>query len=367
MASRIVVFGATGYTGRLVLGALLSRGCRPVVTGRDEQKVAALAAEHGGLQTAIADVARPKSVRALVEAGDVLVTTVGPFLRYGQTALDTAVDAGAHYVDPAGESDFIRSVFTEAGPRAQATGSALLTGFGYYFVAGNLAGALATRDAGPAARRVDVAYLFTGETELSSGTRATVAASIEQRSHMLRAGLLVVKPFAREAQTFWDGAQQRQAVLLGGTEPLALTRIAPQLTDVAAYLTGPGTMIRGAQVASYVIPLLLRIPVVRTRLRARADKALQRTGEGPDAATRTKSGMLILAAAYDAQGKELATVRMEGANAYDFTARMMASAASRLAAGELHATGALGPADAFGIDELERVGAEAGLRRTCHD
>lgn len=360
MAAHIVVFGATGYTGRLVLGELLDRGCRPVVAGRNEHNVAALAAEHGGLQTAIADVTRPGSVRALVEAGDVLVTTVGPFSLYGQAALDAAIDAGAHYVDAAGESDFIRSVFTQAGPQAQAAGCALLTGFGLS-VAGNLAGALAARDAGQAARRVDIAYLLTGELEISSGSRATAAFSITQRCHALRGRVLVRKPFAREVRTFRDGARRHQVALFGGTEPLALIRVAPQLTDVATYLGGLGAMTRGAQMASYAIPLLLRVPSIHARLRARATKMLRRTGEA-QTQRRAQGGMLVLAGAYDMKGRELATVRMQGGSAYEFTAQMIAYAARQLAAGEVQATGALGPVDAFGMEELERASAEAGLR-----
>lgn len=363
MAGRIVVFGATGYTGRLVLAELLGRGCRPVVAGRDEQKVAALAVEHGGLPTAIADVRQPDSVRALVEAGDVLATTVGPFSLYGQAAVDAAIDAGAAYVDSAGEPDFARYVFTEAGRSAQAAGCALLSGFGLS-VAANLAGALVARDAGQAARRIDIAYFFTGDSGVSSGSRATGIWSIEQRSHALRDGVLVVKPFAREVRTFRDHARRRPAALFGGTEPLALTRVAPQLTDITTYFGGLGAMTRGAQVASYAMPLLLRIPAVHARLRAGAEKALQRTGEGPDAATRASSGALVLAVAYEAKGRELAAVRMQGGNPYDFTARMMAYAACRLAVGEQHGTGALGPVDAFGLDELERASAEAGLRQS---
>ncbi len=91
---QIVVFGATGYTGRLVVAALAGRGLRPVLAGRSQQRLRELSERYGGLDTAIADVTQPHSVRALVEHGDVLVSTVGPFLRYGEPALEAAVAAG---------------------------------------------------------------------------------------------------------------------------------------------------------------------------------------------------------------------------------------------------------------------------------
>jgi hypothetical protein len=80
--------------------------------------VRALAQELGGLEWAVADVERPESVRALVERGDVLVSTVGPFRRWGSAAIEGAIGAGAHYLDSTGESPFIREVFQRYGPDA---------------------------------------------------------------------------------------------------------------------------------------------------------------------------------------------------------------------------------------------------------
>ena len=65
MAGRIVVFGATGYTGDLTARALVRAGARPVLAGRDAGRVSSLGVELGGLETAVADVARPHSVLAL--------------------------------------------------------------------------------------------------------------------------------------------------------------------------------------------------------------------------------------------------------------------------------------------------------------
>jgi short subunit dehydrogenase-like uncharacterized protein len=181
-----VVFGATGYTGRLVVAELVRCGLRPVVAGRSADRVRALAEEHGGLPTATADVSRPGTVRALIEHGDVLISTVGPFVRYGQPALDAAIDAGAHYLDSCGEPGFYRQVFTQAAPRARAAGSALLTGCGFDFVPGHLAGALAVRETDGAARRLDVGYFFTEGSRLSSGTRATARTGSATHSATVR-------------------------------------------------------------------------------------------------------------------------------------------------------------------------------------
>src|SRR3954463_16650149 len=143
MAGATVLFGPTGYPGERPGGELAGIGERPVLAARSEARVRALAEELGGLDWAVADVGRPETVRALVQRGDVLVSCVGPFARWGAPAVEAAIDAGAHYLDSTGETSFIRRIFEHYGPRADAAGCALLTAMGYDWVPGNLAAGLA--------------------------------------------------------------------------------------------------------------------------------------------------------------------------------------------------------------------------------
>ncbi len=358
-APRIVVLGASGYTGQLLAKALVRRGIRPVLAGRSVRRIGPLA-EELGLESAPADVTNPASVKALVRRGDVLATTVGPFARYGQVALDAAIAAGAHYVDSTGEGGFVRSVFADAGPRAAAAGSALLTAFGYDFVPGNLAAALALRQAGSAATRISTGYFFDGEARMSSGTAATAASSATDPAHLYDAGRLVLLPVGRKMHVFNDQGARRPAALFGSTESLSLPRTFPQLTHAANYLGWFGKGSYALVPASYVMGAL-GLPGVRTLVKRRADKAASVTGRGPDAAARARQRSVAIAIAADATGRQLATVRVEGPNGYDLTAGLMAWAAIELAEGRVEGRGALGPVDAFGIDRLVAGCRDVGL------
>ncbi len=252
MAGRIVVFGATGYTGELTARALVERGAMPLLAGRDADRVARLAAELGGLESTVADVDRSGSVRALVERGDVLVTTVGPYLRFGEPALEAAVDAGAHYFDSTGEGPFIRRVFDEYGARAQRADCALLTAFGYDFVPGNLAGALALREAADSGRRatcVEIFYVTTGGGP-SGGTMASGVSVMLRPGFAFRGGRLTGERQGARVAAYQWGARSGAGISISGSEHYSLPRLHRELRDVGVYLGVPGAQTWQVQAAS---------------------------------------------------------------------------------------------------------------------
>jgi len=362
MAGAIVLFGATGYTGRLVARSLAAAGARPVLAGRDQGRLAALAAELGGLPTAVADADRPERVRGLLGEGDVLVTTVGPFIRRGGAAVRAAVEAGAAYLDAAGEPPFIRRVFEEHGPAASGR-CGLVTAFGYDYVPGNLAGALALRAAGGAAARVDVGYFLTGRGGLSTGTLASGAGLLGEPSFAFRDGRLASERSARRVRSFQVDGARLAGVSVGGSEHFALPRLAPALREVNVYLGWFGPLARAVQAGAAAGGLLARLPGARALVQAAAAPLAGRTGAGPDEASRARTGSYAVALAYDGDGGQLAEVRLRGVNPYTFTGAMLAWGARRAAEAGLAGTGALGPVDAFGLDALEAGAVQAGLAR----
>lgn len=356
---RIVVFGATGYTGELTARALVRRGVRPLLAARSAARLEKLAADLGGLDIAVADVAEPRTVRALVEAGDVLVSTVGPFLRYGGPAVEAAVDAGAHYVDSTGEGPFIREVFERHGPRADARGVALLSGFGFDYVPGNLAGALALEGA-PEATRVDVGY-FVSNFGTSGGTRSSVARMMLEDGFGYTDGQIRVEAAAATRRVFEVDGRSLTGVTVPGSEHFGLPAVYPSLRDVGVHLGVPPALARGMGLSSILtLPARKVAPVGRV-----ADRVLTRlvpgsTG-GPDEQQRSRSRMTVVGEALAADGSRLNAVTLRGGDPYDFTAEILAWGATSIVGGGLRASGGLGPVGAFGLAALVEGALEAGL------
>jgi short subunit dehydrogenase-like uncharacterized protein len=348
VAGRVVLFGATGYTGGLVGEAMVERGMRPVLSARSPERLEAIGERLGGLDTAVADVADPASVRALVEPGDVLVTTVGPFSRWGAVAAEAASSAGAHYIDSTGEPGFIREVFERYGPAAERSGSGMLTSFGYDWVPGNLAGALALERAGEAAVRVDIGYFISGKASMSGGTMASTVGAVADGGFAFRDGSVRTERAAKRVRGFQVGSKRREGVSAGSSEHFTLPRLAPRLREVNVYLGWFGPLSRAMQVMTVGTSL----PGVGSVLNAVGRRFVKGSTGGPDAAERAESGSHVVAIAYDGTGRELSEVHLTGVNGYTFTGRILAWGADRAASGGLRGTGALGPVDGFGLAEL---------------
>jgi short subunit dehydrogenase-like uncharacterized protein len=367
VTSRIVLFGATGYSGALTAQALVKRGHLPVLAGRNAERLKTLSAELGGLEIAIAEAKRSRSITALLEPGDVLISTVGPFSRWGRPALAAAIRKGAHYVDCTGEPPFIQDVFENWNPRARASGSALLTAMAYRYVPGNLAAALALREAGPSATRVEIGYFIDGPQTrggLSGGTIATMASTLFESGFARRGGVVSGERAGLRQRSFTVAGSERSGTTLGGSEHFALPQTHPWLRDVDVYMNAYGPTTRYINLISRAGGGMLPWSPVKKAGKFIAQRVVRGSRGGPDELTRLQYHTIVVAETFDAQGKSLARVVVEGLNPYDFTGEILAWASDRIANVGVRGVGALGPVTAFGLDELAEGVRQCGIERT---
>lgn len=360
MSGNIVLFGATGYTGRMTARSLVEQGAKPMLSGRSAEALSDLAGELGGLPIQVANVEDPTSVRELLAPGDVLVTTVGPFTKYGEAALEAAISTGAHYVDSTGEPAWIRRVF-DANERARKKGVSLVTAFGYDYVPGNLAAGIAIERAGGQAVRVDVGYFFTGRAKPSGGTAASLAGALLEPGFEWTDGRLLTRRGGAHARTFETSKGQRAGISIGASENLALPLTHPELQTVRTYLGWVGPKTKPVQLASAGLAGLVKVPGAKAALGGLTGRFLPGSTGGPSDLERSGSGSLVVAESFDATGSLLARVELAGPNGYDLTADFLAEAGRRLASASDIPRGSIGPIGLFGLRELTEACARAGL------
>jgi short subunit dehydrogenase-like uncharacterized protein len=163
----VVVFGATGFTGRLVCEFLARREgvdpARIALAGRSLARLEALRDELGALAPAavhlplvLADVERPTSLDAMARTSRVVLSTVGPYLRYGEPVVRACAEAGTHYVDLTGEGAFVDAMIESHEGRARGSGARIVPCCGFDSIPADL-GAWLVVSALPEDEPVDVA------------------------------------------------------------------------------------------------------------------------------------------------------------------------------------------------------------------
>ncbi|MFF4055514.1 saccharopine dehydrogenase NADP-binding domain-containing protein [Streptomyces sp. NPDC001668] len=377
---RIVLLGATGYTGQRVFRELLARGEKPTLAGRSRTRMLDLAERlEADLPVAEVDVTSTADLTRLVEPSDVVVSTIGPFMRLGMAAVTAAARAGAHYFDSTGEGTFARRVLLELDAVAAVRGATLVPAFGYDYVPGNLAGALALTRAGERARHVEAGYFITragqrdqllyrstlrdAYTLTTGGTRQTLVASAAEDGFAYRSprpwatARVVDERIGKRVRTFHYGGVKRTVMTVPGTEHLGLPEVYPQLESVEVGLGWFGRWTRPVQIAATIQAPLLRSAKVRAALE-RWSERLPGSQREPDPDGRS----LVIAVARDSRGRPLATSALTGPDPYEMTGSLLAWGAVHAAQPDaVLKPGAHGPVAAFGLETLRLGAAEAGV------
>ncbi len=149
----VVVFGATGVTGRLVAAYLAEQsattGARWAAAARDRDKLQAVLAEVGveGAELIVADLGDPDSLSAMASRARTVLNMVGPYTLYARPVLEACVSTGAHYMDLTGEIAFARKVIDEFDGRARDAGMKLVQVSGFEALPPDLAVLLAAETA----------------------------------------------------------------------------------------------------------------------------------------------------------------------------------------------------------------------------
>ncbi|MCA9677771.1 MAG: saccharopine dehydrogenase NADP-binding domain-containing protein, partial [Myxococcales bacterium] len=136
---RIVVYGGSGTTGRLIARELRRRGADVVLAGRDAARLEAAADALDDARIAVAPVDDPIALATVCEGASVIVGSAGPFGPVGEPLLEAAIASGAHYLDIAGEQAFLRAMYERHEAEARHAGVCAISGLGFEVTLGDLA------------------------------------------------------------------------------------------------------------------------------------------------------------------------------------------------------------------------------------
>jgi short subunit dehydrogenase-like uncharacterized protein len=388
----VILFGATGFTGRLVADYLTQcherATLRWAIAGRNRAKLDALGL---GAPIVVADALDAKAVRALAERTVVVCTTAGPFARYGSELVAACADAGTHYCDLTGEVQWMRRMIDAHHARAQATGARIVHTCGFDSIPSDL-GTWAAQQAfiaqyGAPARKVTALF---GESSggFSGGTVASGLETAREAAADPAIRRLLANPYALDPDP--DGAHPAapddraigwEPHLKMFTAPFVMAAVNSRVVRRGHALAGkpwgqgfvyrevmstPGNA-RGAAMAAGItgglaaLAVTFAVPWLREQVARRAPQP----GEGPSADARARGHWKLRLVAEGAGGDALIYVLSDRADpGYGSTARMLGEAALCLALDPLTSPGGVTtPAAAMAqplVDRLRRAGLQIG-------
>ncbi|HTS02759.1 MAG TPA: saccharopine dehydrogenase NADP-binding domain-containing protein [Thermoanaerobaculia bacterium] len=329
----LLVYGANGYTGKLIVEAALRAGLRPVAAGRRREAVEPLAAAWG-LNSLCFSLDDAASAAHLLEPYGAMLLAAGPFSRTSAPALEACLRSKTAYLDITGEVDVFEAVFSR-DEDAKSAGVAVLPGTGFDVVPSDcLAKALA--EALPGAETLTLA--FRGFRP-SAGTMKTMLEGIPRGGLVRKAGVLTRVPAAWKTMDVPLGDRPRLAMTIPWGD-LATAFRSTGIPDIEVYMAVSPSAVASARRTRRLAPLLGLGPV-QSFLKARAEKTVR----GPTAEERERERSYLWGRV--TRGETAVTGTLETLEGYALTAETAVAIARRVLGGEVP-PGVHTPSQAFG-------------------
>jgi short subunit dehydrogenase-like uncharacterized protein len=270
-----MIYGANGYTGRLIAAEAAKRGLQPVLAGRNEAALRALADELGlRWRQFTLDIAG--AVEEGLRGIDLVLHCAGPFSATSAPMLEGCLATHTHYLDITGEIDVFAHCHAQHA-RAQEAGIVVTPGVGFDVVPSDCLAAQLHRD-NPWATSLVLA--FEGGGGFSPGTAKTSVEGLGSGGRVRENGELRRVPLAWKTRTFTrDGVDRVSMTIPWGDVYTAY--VSTGIPDIEVYTTASPKSIARIRRLRMLGPLL-RMQFVQRWLKRRVERSVK----GPDAQTR---------------------------------------------------------------------------------
>ena len=305
--SQWMIYGANGYTGRLVAREAVQRGLAPVLAGRNADALEQLGTELQLPWRAFA-LDDPTAVRNGISGMALVLHCAGPFSQTAAPMLEGCLAEGAHYLDITGEIDVFAHCHAQDA-RARSAGIVVLPGAGFDVVPTDCTAARLKRLL-PDATRLVLAFEAGGGP--SPGTALTSVEGLGRGGCVRRGGKLVRVPLAYRTRRFERDGQQRSAVTIPWGD-VYTAFVSTGIPDIEVYMAVPPSAIARLKRLRWLRPLLGLRPMQALLKRQVAQRV-----RGPSEARRADTGTFVWGEATAADGRSVRSM-LATPNGYDLT------------------------------------------------
>lgn len=175
----VSVYGAYGHTGKFIVSGLYEAGFRPILCGRDSDKLSVLRQQYPDLKVVIADINQPNSLDNAFSGSDIIINCAGPYLDTAVPIIQSALRLGIHYIDLSAEQKAVMDIFVQFSHQAKQLKTVILPAAAFYGGLGDLLSTALTKGR----NKIDDINIYIGldSWHPTKGTRLT-----GQRNHYQR-------------------------------------------------------------------------------------------------------------------------------------------------------------------------------------
>ena len=354
MSETYLIYGAYGYTGELIARRAVEAGQRPVLAGRDPERLHQLSDELG-LEYRVFKLEDPRIVEEELRPFTAILHCAGPFLHTHGLVCRACLATGTHYLDITGEA----AVFEALAARDQAAREAeimLLPGVGFDVVPSDCL-ALHLKERLPEA--TSLALGIKALSKVSRGTALTMAENIHRGGMIRQNGRLTPVPSAWKKRTidFGDGKESIAVTIPWGDVATAYHSTGiPNIEVYASMPRSQRTFLRWTRILGPFLGTSLMQFFIKGRIKSKT-----RTSEtrGPGAEQRHRGHSYLWGEAASPSG-EKAVARLETPEGYSLTAATAVAIAGRVLEGDAP-VGFQTPAKAYGSDFITTLEGVRGF------
>jgi short subunit dehydrogenase-like uncharacterized protein len=330
-----MIYGANGYTGRLVAEEAVRRGMRPVLAGRSAESVARLG-EQLGLLTRIFSLDKPEDVTEGLAGMQTVLHCAGPFSATASPMLDACIRTKTHYMDITGELSVFEALFKRAAEVREA-GILAVSGVGFDVVPTDCLAAIL---AGELPDATHLRLALSGVSAISAGTAKTTVENLAHGGYIRENGRLKAVPAAYKVEWIPFEQQPAQAVTVALAD-LVTGYESTRIPNIEVFLRMGPIEIGFLQGLRWFSPLL-----ANREVQSFLKELIGWTVKGPSEQQRREGRMVVWGEVANASGRKV-TMRLHTPEAYAFTVDASLASVLRTLEGPVE-PGAKTPSQAFG-------------------
>jgi len=309
----VLIYGATGYMGKLCARELQKQGLQPILAGRST--TVTTVAQTLQCPSAVFGLDKLMEIERQLAGVTVVINLAGPFVKTQKALIEACITQQCHYIDIAGEVNEMESAFAFDRAARQA-GIMLMPGAGFGVVPTDIAARLAKERLPDA---TDLTIYYATEGGASRGTLKTVLTDIHKPGVRRVNGALVTAQPAETSATFTVAGKSFTAVYNPWRADLFTAGLSTGIPNIQTYSVFPGFVVQ----------------MMKGRLLWLRDLLLKRLlnflPEGPSAKQLQQGSTYVMAVAANQTTK--ATVALKGPEAYQFTALCVSAITTQILAG----------------------------------